>query len=311
MRVAFFGDGPWAHQALRRALAEGFDVRVVVVRDDLRDETLLGIAREHGITGTHAPDVNADGFLALLGSLECELAVSMSFNQILREPIRSLFPRGFLNCHAGKLPAYRGRNILNWALINDEREIGVTCHFVDDGIDTGDIVEQRTFAVTDEDTYGTVLERAITLCPDVLIAAMTAVRDGTARRLPQPREGTYFVARRDGDEWIDWTWSSRRIWTFVRAITTPGPQARTLLRTVDGFHELKIARARLVPDALPYLCAEGAVVGIRDGEPLVKTGDTMVALSAYSIDHPTRRKLRVGDRLGLSAALVQALLSKR
>lgn len=308
MKVAFFGDGPWAHEALRRTIAAGFDVRVVVVRDDFRDPVLLALAKEHGIEGTSHPNVNADDFLAKLRGLSCDLAVSMSFNQILRQGIREAFPHGFLNCHAGKLPLYRGRNILNWALINDEKEIGVTCHFVDDGVDTGDVVEQRSFALTDEDTYATVLERAIALCPEVLLAAMDAVRRGTATRTKQPREGTYFVQRKDGDEWIDWTWSSRRVWTFVRAITTPGPCARTLLRLPEGPVEVVVEAARLLPGEPPYVMAEGAVVGIRDGEPVVKTGDTVVALAKYDIRGGTRKKLRIGDRLGLSAQAAQASL---
>ena len=308
MKVAFFGDGPWAHEALRQTIAQGYDVRVVVVRDDYRDPVLLRIAHERSIRGTSHPNVNSDEFLAELRGLGCDLAVSMSFNQILRAPIRAVFPRGFLNCHAGKLPFYRGRNILNWALINDEREIGVTCHYVDDGVDTGDIVTQRCFAVTDDDTYATVLERAISLCPSVLLEAMNAVRDGSATRAAQPRDGTYFVQRREGDEWIDWTWSARRVWTFVRAISTPGPCARTLLRLPEGVAEVVIERARLVPTQLPYVCAEGAVVGVRDGEPLVKTGDSVIALTSYELRHDTRKKLRIGDRLGLSAQAAQAML---
>ena len=73
----------------------------------------------------------------------------MSFNQIFRKDIINLTPIGIINCHAGKLPFYRGRNILNWVLINDEKEFGITVHFVDEGIDTGDIILQKTFPITD------------------------------------------------------------------------------------------------------------------------------------------------------------------
>ena len=56
-----------------------------------------------------------------------------------------------INCHAGKLPFYRGRNILNWALINDEKKFGITVHYVDEKIDCGDIILQRIFKITDKD----------------------------------------------------------------------------------------------------------------------------------------------------------------
>ena len=68
---------------------------------------------------------------------------------------------GAINCHAGKLPDYRGRNILNWALINDEKEFGITVHFIDEGIDTGDIILQESFEIKDSDNYKSLLDLAI------------------------------------------------------------------------------------------------------------------------------------------------------
>jgi methionyl-tRNA formyltransferase len=64
----------------------------------------------------------------------------MSFNQIFKSEIINLPRLKTINCHAGKLPFYRSRNILNWVLINDEKEFGITVHYVDEGIDTGDII---------------------------------------------------------------------------------------------------------------------------------------------------------------------------
>lgn len=307
MRIAYFGDGPWAHRALRQLLAEGYDVALVVVRADFRDPVLLEIAREHSIESTWHENVNSPEFLERLRALQADLGVSMSFNQIIRHELLHLFPQRFINCHAGKLPFYRGRNILNWALINDEQEIGVTCHYIDAGIDTGDIILQKTFPITDADDYGTVLERAIALCPAVLVEAVGLLRDASARPYAQPAIGTYFVARQNGDEFIDWSWPSRRVFTFVRAITTPGPLARTWLRVGAELALVLIERVAEVPDMPAYYCAEGAVVGISAaGNPLIKTGDTVVEVLAYQIQHPKRRRLRVSDRLGLNPNLLVA-----
>ena len=70
--------------------------------------------------------------------------------QCTRHKNTNMPPLKTINCHAGKLPFYRGRNILNWVLINDEREFGITVHYVDEGIDTGDIILQRVFPITDK-----------------------------------------------------------------------------------------------------------------------------------------------------------------
>src|SRR4030066_979230 len=89
---------------------------------------------------------NSPENLDVLARYKADIFVSMSFNQILKKRIIDMAPRGFINCHAGALPYYRGRNILNWALINDAREFGVTVHYVNEGIDTGDIIAQRKTA---------------------------------------------------------------------------------------------------------------------------------------------------------------------
>jgi methionyl-tRNA formyltransferase len=85
-------------------------------------------------------NINSKNFIERIKTYFCDLFVSMSFNQIFKDEIINLTPLRIINCHAGKLPFYRGRNILNWVLINDEKEFGITVHYVDEGIDTGDFI---------------------------------------------------------------------------------------------------------------------------------------------------------------------------
>ena len=98
-----------------------------------------------------------------------------------------------INCHAGKLPFYRGRNILNWALINDEKEFGVTVLYMDEGIDTGDIVLQKTFPITEMDDYSTLLNRAYQECASLLFQSIKRIINGkkyihkSTRNLPLPK----------------------------------------------------------------------------------------------------------------------------
>ena len=71
-----------------------------------------------------------------------------------------------------KIALLQGRNILNWVLINDESEFGITVHYVDEGIDTGDIIKQSTFQITDADDYSTLLEKAYSGCAELLSKAV-------------------------------------------------------------------------------------------------------------------------------------------
>ncbi len=298
LNIIYYGDGPWAHKALKMLLSGGFKISLVVVRNDHKDPELIKIAKENNIESTWHENVNSEEFLDVLKKHKPNLGISMSFNQIFRDSTLNFFEKGVINCHAGKLPYYRGRNILNWALINDEKEVGVTCHYVDKGIDTGDIILQKCFDVSDEDDYGTLLKKAIDLCPTVLYESVQLIQSDEVKRKKQPTEGTYFIQRKIGDELVNWNWSSRRVFCFVRAITTPGPLAQTYLKTSAEPLLIRIEKCKMVKNAINYICAEGAVIGVSpEGNPLIKTGDNCIELTKYSIESDLRKKLRVGDRL--------------
>ena len=116
------------------------------------DLTLEKTARRLAIDVLQPEKVNATDFISTVAGLGPELCISMSYDQILRKALLELPELGFVNFHAGKLPYYRGRNVINWAIINNETSIGLTAHYLDQGIDTGDIILQRTLPIEWEDT---------------------------------------------------------------------------------------------------------------------------------------------------------------
>ncbi len=297
IKLGYFADGPWSHRALELITADPrFKVIFIVPRFDTRDPVLADWAKRLNVPFLPTERVNAPEAIASLKAFDADLFVSMSFNQILKRPILDAAPLGFINCHAGALPFYRGRNILNWALINDEKAFGVTVHYIDEGIDTGDIVVQKMLPITDDDTYATLLDHAIVTCAQALHEALAGLAEGTIQRRPQAAihpVGSYFGQRRPGDEWIDWSWPSRRIFNFVRAITTPGPGATT---TLDGT-TVRILSAKTIPDAPNYISTPGEVVGISPAGVVVKTGDSTLLMTAWEAADGQPVKLRIGYRL--------------
>lgn len=292
MRLGYFADGPWSHRALDRLLADdAFEIAFICARFDNPDPTLREIAAVKNIPFLVHPNINSDEFFVLVAEMTCDLFVSMSFNQIFRRRMIDLPPHKTINCHAGKLPFYRGRNILNWALINDEAEFGITVHYVDEGIDTGDIILQDTYPITDADDYGTLLERAYCGCADVLYRAVRAIYDGKAQRIPQSSihpVGFYCSSRRAGDEIIDWRLSSRALFNFVRAISRPGPQALTF----NNGAEVRFNRVEMVSEAPSFLGIPGAVLQKAADSFLVKTSDSFVRVTEWTSTGP----IKVGDR---------------
>lgn len=292
-KIGYFGDGPWAHLAVDKLLRRaGLEVAFICARFDNPDIALEKIAKDYGIPFFTHENVNSPEFLSTVKNLKCDLFVSMSFNQIFKKEIIEVPPLGTINCHAGKLPFYRGRNILNWALINDESEFGITVHYVDDGIDTGDIIIQECFQITDDDNYSTLLERAYKSCAELLDRAVDEIFSGKVVRKVQSEIhalGFYCISRRDGDERIEWNKSSRSIFNFVRAICPPGPSARTYL----GVDEIRIHRVRFLANAPVYTGIPGSVLAKHPMGFFVKTLDSYVLVD----DWESGAKIRVGDRL--------------
>lgn len=292
MKIGYFGDGPWSHAALERILAQpGLEISFIAARYENPDPVLRDWAERLDVPFLTPVDVNAAEFLAWLGDRGVDVNVSMSFNQILRLPIIGLAPKGFINCHAGALPFYRGRNILNWAIINGETRFGVTVHHVDKGIDTGDIILQRFADIDPEDDYASVLVKAHVLCADVLSDALVQIANGSAQRIPQSSihpVGFYCGRRRPGDEAIDWRWPSKRVHDFIRAITLPGPGARAVM---DG-RTLAILRSETITGAPAYLGTEGEVVGRDENGIVIKTGDTTLRITHVA---PISADGRVGE----------------
>ena len=244
----------------------------MVLRCRPSTEELAESAQALGLPLKQPSNASADDFVAWVGRVAPDLNVSVSYDQIVRRPLLKVAPKGFVNFHAGKLPFYRGRNVVNWALINGETEIGLTAHFMDEGIDTGDILLQRTLPILWTDTYGDLLARVVEAFPDLVSDAVRMIAEGPVVRRPQAQlPGTYFAGRGPGDEWLDWSDTSRNLHNKIRAITRPGPGARTRL----GEKTVLVWRAFWDPSWPMYLATPGQVVGRDPDEGVfVKTGDS-------------------------------------
>jgi len=310
MRILLFGDGAWAADSLLQLAQADHHLLGVVIRKSCSDQTLVEAAGQLGLPVFQPDYVNASEFVDEITALGTDLNLSISYNQILKSPILAASRLGFVNFHAGKLPFYRGRNVINWAIINGETEVGLTAHLVDEGIDTGDIILQRNLPILWTDTYADVLSRVVNNFPGFVVETVTRIAQNRFNRLQQSQlPGTYFTGREDGDEWLDWSDTSVHLYNKIRAITRPGPGARTLL----GHKETWIWRALYDLKWPKYIATPGQVVGRCEDGVLVKTGDSTLLiqeaqLSGQLSGTPT---WAIGTRLGINlASSMQTVLSR-
>jgi methionyl-tRNA formyltransferase len=298
MRILLFGDGDWATHSLRRLAQGEWDLIGLVIREQPSAPSLLELANTLGLPLFQPSDINSPGFVEKVTAMHPDLNLSVSYDQILHRPIRNTAPRGFVNFHAGKLPYYRGRNVINWAIINGETEIGLTAHYVDEGIDTGDIILQRTLPISWTDTYGDVLDRVVDAFPDLVFDTVKLIEEDRVERRQQAHlMGTYYPKRGKGDEWLDWSDSSYNLHNKIRAITRPGPGARTLL---NG-NTVIVWQAFYDPSWPDYFATPGQVVGRSSEGAFVKTGDSILLVKEVQVEDGESHKpdWPLSTRLGL------------
>tara|TARA_B100001057_G_C22869145_1_gene957936 strand:+ start:3349 stop:4242 length:894 start_codon:yes stop_codon:yes gene_type:complete len=292
LRIGYFADGPWGHNTFNKLINDK-DIQIcfLCAKYNTNDFTLKNYSETHKIDYLNHKNVNSEKFISLIKKYNCDLFVSMSFDQIFKTKILSLPKLKTINCHAGKLPFYRGRNILNWALINDEKEFGITVHYVDEKIDTGDIILQKTFQITDQDNYKTLLDRAHVECANVLYESILSIKKASVRPKKQKEihpVGFYCSKRKKEDEIINWNQTSREIFNFVRAICTPGPCARAFINK----KEMKINKVQLIDNAPNFKSIIGSIINKTSNSFTVKTKDNFIEVIEFEFDG----NVNIGDR---------------
>jgi methionyl-tRNA formyltransferase len=165
-------------------------------------------------------------FKRRLRDLGPDLFIINSYSMILRPDLLDVPRFGAVNVHGALLPDYRGANPTEWALINGERETGITIHVVDSGIDTGPVIGQRTVPIHFEDTWLDVRRRVGAATERLLDDALPAILAGGARLFPQaPGAGRYWRRRSAEDGRFEWSQPAIDIYNLLRALVDPHPGA--------------------------------------------------------------------------------------
>jgi len=272
MRSVVFAYHDIGYVCLQELLRSGATVAAVLTHQDDRQEeiwfrSVRALAEERGLQ-VFAPDsVNTPEWIERIGSWQPDFLFSFYYRKILCREILSLAKHGALNLHGSLLPKYRGRCPVNWVLIHDERETGVTLHYMEEKPDRGDIVAQRAVPITDDDTALTLFRKMTEAAALLMRESYPLLVSGHAPRRPQVQaQASYFGGRKPEAGRIDWGQPARAIFNLVRAVTHPYPGAFT---SWQG-RRLYVWEARPAPTAQPAAAAVGAVIATTP-ELLVQT----------------------------------------
>jgi methionyl-tRNA formyltransferase len=222
-------------------------------------------------------------------SLKPDVIVVMAYGQILPRDVLEIPKIACLNLHASLLPRWRGAAAIQTAIAAGDRETGITVMYMDQGLDTGDILLQRTIDIVPTDTGGSLHDRLAKVAPEALLGSLELLAKGSAPRIPQDNAlATYAPKLKREDGKIDWTDPAEAIERKIRAFD-PWPGAFMTIST-NGAHNLKIFSA--------------TVVGLRGtpGEILKCENDLVVAagrgaLSLREVQLEGKRRMSAGEFL--------------
>ncbi len=256
MRALFVGTGEISLPVLRWLLASGAHELVgVVTQPDKpvgRDQRIEAPPVKAALGQSQLPvlqpkRIKTEEAVAEIRALSPDVIVVMAYGQILPRSVLEIPRVGCLNLHASLLPRHRGAAPIQAAIVAGDRESGISVMYMDEGLDTGDVLLQTRIEIGPDETGGTLHDRLSELAPGAIEEALAQLQAGTAPRLPQDSSAATYAPKLERENGrIDWTETATLIERKIRAFN-PWPGAFTRLRDESGAErKLKIHRAKLV-----------------------------------------------------------------
>ena len=251
MRIVYMGTPDFAVEPLRQLLDNGYNVVGIITMPDkaigrhhdtlqpspVKKFYLEQHLEEKGIKLLQPEKLKDEAFLEDLRSLQADLQIVVAF-RMLPEVVWAMPPKGTFNLHTALLPQYRGAAPMNWAIINGDKETGVTTFFLDHDIDTGRIIMQSRTPIHETDNVEDIHDRLMMMGSELVLKTVCAIEEGTAESVPQEQFLTDEPLRHAPKIFketcqIDWTAGLENVYNFVRGLS-PYPAAWSALVFPDG-----------------------------------------------------------------------------
>jgi methionyl-tRNA formyltransferase len=308
LRIVFMGSPEFAVPTLR-VVANVEEVVAVVTQPDkpagrgqkVVEPAVKRYATERGLPVLQPARARDPEFIATLAKLAPDVCVVVAYGKILPQAVLDVPRLGCLNVHGSLLPKYRGAAPVQWAVINGERETGVTIMKLDAGMDTGPMLLWRAVRIGDDETSGALAQRLAGIGAELMAVALGRLKAGALVEHKQDdAQATMAPLLKKELGNLDFTWPAERLRNLVRGVD-PWPGAHTWL---DG-EVLKVWGARRVPGGGD---TPGEVLGVEPEGLVVATGEGAIAFAELQLAGRKRlpasafvagRPIRPGTRLGV------------
>jgi methionyl-tRNA formyltransferase len=238
MRIAFFGTPDFAVPSLVKLYQAGFDIGSVVTAKEKPKGRGLKIvpspvkvkAQELGIEIYEPEKPNTTEFYELLLPKNLDICVLVAYGYIIKPPLLNLPKKGFVNLHPSLLPKYRGAAPINWAIIRGEKQTGLSTFLMNEKIDAGSVILQKTVEVGLDETAGELTTRLAELGAELLIETLHQMDRGDYPVVAQNNQPVILAPKlKESDRAIDWAKTNLEIHNLIRGLS-PLPGAYTFFR---------------------------------------------------------------------------------
>lgn len=309
MKVVFMGTPDFAVEALKAIIQAGHEVMCVVTQPDkpkgrgkeMQFTPVKQCALEHQIPVLQPVKVREAESVEALRAFGADIFVVAAFGQILPKALLTMPKYGCVNIHASLLPKYRGAAPIQWAVINGEKESGVTLQQMGEGVDTGDILLKRAIALDNKETGESLYDKLSRLGAELIVEVLPEIEAGKV--VPEKQEealSTHVGKITKAMGLMDWNKSAEELERLVRGLNS-WPSAYTFFRGKT----LKIWETEVLGEKESG--EPGSIAAVTKTSVIVNTGDGKLALTSVQLEGKKRMevkdfllgyKMEAGEKLG-------------
>lgn len=295
MKILFMGTPEIAATVLSALIESKHTVAAVVTREDkprgrgnvMTPTPVRILANENGIPSYTPKSLKDEEFLALLSEINPDITVVVAYGKILPKSVLEFPKYGSINLHVSILPRYRGSAPMQRAIMNGESETGVTVMQMDEGLDTGDIIEIEKFPIGERDNLETVHDKSVEIGAGLILKALEKIENGTAKRTKQDESlASYAPKIEKSDLKIDFNGDARSVSCKIRGVTPPGAFA---------YHNGKMLKLSDVAATDGKGPVGKVIAAVSKGEGYIDVACKSGALRVYSVVPEGKGKMSAGD----------------